>query len=293
VTGDRVDALSLIVLRDKAEMRGRERQDCRPGDRGGLPRGAPQPGEAMSDPIVAEVRTYRQAIAAECGGDPVRIAAHAQATVHSNPDLRRRAFWSAIRIAVGSILPEPVVVVGADARGYPPSWQLDLWLTPDVVEHFEEGDYAGMFSESDCRQLRQAVEAFRAVAARVPGDQPTTKEQVNAAGPHLQKLADILRVDRYADPDAYAIGSRVDRALATDPSAARVHVQYRSLWLDRPGLMAEIAVDDSAGAPQPSDDDLARIGELIKQAIARFAPEVVPHVRVLRRSRVNPAPAAG
>lgn len=100
-------------------------------------------------------------------------------------------FLTSVRIGA-SVLPPEVWEdpAHAPAEVATRAFQLaDIWLTPAVVRGYADGDFAAL-PAAERERLREAVAAFRAVAAGVT---PATPEQVSRALPHFLTILDVVR----------------------------------------------------------------------------------------------------
>src|SRR6266849_2051767 len=76
-----------------------------------------------------------------------------------------------------------------------------FWLTPRAVDGFNPVDFNFLtLGERDA--LTESVNRFREIARQVPPDQQPTDEQIQQALPPFLRVLEILRPDKYGDPDA-------------------------------------------------------------------------------------------
>jgi hypothetical protein len=74
-----------------------------------------------------------------------------------------------------------------------------IWLTPAAVEGYDEAEFIELAAETRVR-LTKSVSDFKAIASKVPNDQPAPPDQAERA---LQAFRDILDVLKdYLDHDA-------------------------------------------------------------------------------------------
>lgn len=127
---------------------------------------------------------------------------------------------------------------------------LHLWLTPAVVDGFDEADFD--FLPADRRaELAGLVEEFRRVASTAEdGDAEHWAKAVKAGKPLLERIIEILEFDRYPDSDAPRHGKRIERALGHRSEVVDMtfhtapdHGGTPTLWVDVT-LSAEVAKDD-------------------------------------------------
>lgn len=102
-----------------------------------------------------------------------------------------------------------------------------LWLTPKAVVGFDPADFV-FLPPSELKSLTESVERFRNIARQVPADRPATDEQIQQAFPEFLRIVEILRPDKYADPDALEIGKKVEERLAGRLPAAIWELRFET-----------------------------------------------------------------
>jgi hypothetical protein len=151
-----------------------------------------------------------------------------------------------------------------------------IWLTPSSVDGFDPHDLHEEFpelSEQDREQLIRDVAEFRLVAGRVPGDQPASQEQVEAA------LAPFLRILSLMQP--YMEQFQVNNALRRGRFPSTVRDFAVKVGDDSTGEKAVwvwVIVSDEV-----DDEDFKKgIGEIkqgVEDALRRAGIDLYPYVR--------------
>ena len=105
-----------------------------------------------------------------------------------------------------------------------------IWLTPKVVEGYEESDFQDI-PEADRARLTLNVEAFKTLASEIPSNGPATPEQIgratpvfaailSAMGPFLEGFQVYAALKRLPFPEFVVdFAVRVGRDATGDPSA--------------------------------------------------------------------------
>jgi hypothetical protein len=88
-----------------------------------------------------------------------------------------------------------------------------IWLTRRSLEGFDPRDF-DFLVPAEREALAESVARFREVAQHVPSDKPASEAQLQQALPAFQRVVEILRPDKYADPEALVLGKRIEQHLA-------------------------------------------------------------------------------
>jgi hypothetical protein len=211
-----------------------------------------------------------------------------------------RDFWVDIRNGAGFVSPTVVV----DRTTLDASWlerilrAADLWLTPSLVSDFRDEDFDFLDPEERSR-LAQHVSNFRAVASGVPSDAPATREQVKRALLEFQGILEIVRPDKYGDPEAFRIGKMIEQI-----TRGRLPGWVRGLRFETgddasgdPALWVWAEVDDDAADSKVLGGNFEQLRELVGRAVAdvneKLKVERWPYIRLRTASEQRAASKKG
>jgi hypothetical protein len=193
-----------------------------------------------------------------------------------------RDFWISVRIGAGLGSPRAVVDSATlDANQIESILRrADLWLTPKVVADFDEADF-GFLSPEERNRLSQHVARFRAVASTVPGDEPAPNEQVREALPELLGILDIIRPDKYGDPDAMVLGKRLEQQVHESlPAWVRdLRVETGHDASGDPALWVWVEVEDAAMTDEGFTRRIRQVKTLLENALRTISPDRWHYVR--------------
>lgn len=190
-------------------------------------------------------------------------------------------FWQTVRIAYeramsseAGDLDEPIGwAPGVQAVQRSLASNLDLWLSPNVVADFYIDDF-DFLPEADRSRLKEAVDNFRSVAAKVPPAEPTTKAQRDEARPFLLEIAKILDFERYQDPDALRLGKLIERELARYRLDRIARLEFRTDFdhTGDPGIWIRVYLDE---ASSKTDDEFLENAREIRPILDSVARQVI------------------
>jgi hypothetical protein len=103
-----------------------------------------------------------------------------------------------------------------------------IWLTPRSVHGFDASDF-DFLTEAERNQLSKSVERFREIASQVPPDKPATPQQIQQALPEFLRILEVLRPDKYADPEALVVGKRVENIVSELDVKRWPYVRFRTI----------------------------------------------------------------
>ena len=138
-----------------------------------------------------------------------------------------RDFWFGVRDAVG--YPSPPTIIDAlplDPAAVERSLREGMsWLSRETVAGFDLEEL-GFLPGPKRDRLAELVGEFRAVAS--------TAEAVNRAWPPLLGIATILEFDRFGDPEAFRLGTLIEREIEPDRTLELAELRFQA-GLDHSG----------------------------------------------------------
>jgi hypothetical protein len=194
-----------------------------------------------------------------------------------------RDFWISVRIGSGLVSPTAVVDsprldVTKIQRALD---RADLWLTPSIVKGFDEKDF-DFLSDDERARLALLVNRFRAIANTVPETAPATVEQVKKARPELQGILDIVRPDKYGDPEALVLGKKLEQQVQ-----GRLPAWVKELRFETgndasgdPALWIWVEVEDVAAKKDVLTANFEQVRELLEGAVRSLGVERWPYIRL-------------
>jgi len=193
-----------------------------------------------------------------------------------------RDFWISVRLGAGLISPKASVDSATlDANQMERILRgADLWLTPKAVEGFDEGDF-GFLTPDERSRLAEHVTRFREIASTVPGNAPATNDQVRQALPELRAILEIIRPDKYGDPDAFVLGKRLEQQVQGDlPEWVReLRVETGHDASGDPALWVWVEVEDDAMTDEGFTRRIRQVKTLLENALRTISPDRWPYVR--------------
>lgn len=164
---------------------------------------------------------------------------------------------------------------------------LHLWMTPAAVEGFDPGDF-WFLPEDERRSLESAVVSFRDSASRAAPSSKASDDQVQAARPALQAIANILRLDDYTEAEQY----RTAMILANCRSLLQASVEPRIVELvhefeqdsESEALTVWVVLEDSV---TDSDDFFGTadcIREKLQEMLQVYGVPYWPYIRFRSRT---------
>lgn len=193
-----------------------------------------------------------------------------------------RDFWISVRTGAGLVSPKATVDSATlDANQMERILRgADLWLTPKAVEGFDEGDF-GFLTADERSRLAEHVTRFRTVASTVPGDAPARNEQVREALPDLRGILDIIRPDKYGDPDALVLGKKLEQQVhASLPAWVRdLRVETGLDASGDPAAWVWVEMEDAATTDEGFSRRIRQVKSLLENALRTISPDRWPYVR--------------
>ncbi len=203
-----------------------------------------------------------------------------------------RDFWISVRIGTGLVSPKATVdsatldanQIESILRG------ADLWLTPRVVEDFDENDF-GFLTPEERHRLAQHVTRFRSVASTVLGNAPATKQQVGAALPEFRGILEIIRPDKYGDPKALVLGKRLEQQVHGKlPKWVRdLRFETGNDAAGDPALWIWVEVDDAAANSDVLTANFEQVRERLERAVTNLRVDRWPYIRLRTASEQQAA----
>jgi len=200
-------------------------------------------------------------------------------------------FWMSIRTAVRLLVPgasvdSPLLDSAAIERGLRGA---AIWLTPASVEGFDPNDFV-FLPHAERQTLTEAVERFRDVARQVPPNQPATEEQIRQALPEFQRIVEILRPDKYADPEALVIGKRIEQHLANrlPEFVAALRFETGEDHTGAPALWIWVILKDEAAEEEVLGANMRTVRDLFQRMVKELKVGRWPFFRVRTVSELEP-----
>jgi hypothetical protein len=194
-----------------------------------------------------------------------------------------REFWTHVRVAAdlvswtGATVDAPRLDASRIERILRESHS---WLMPRVVEGFDEHDF-DFLSEEGRRSLQESVRGFLRVAERVPDDAGPSPQQVQDALPYFRRIIELLRPDKYADPDALILGERIEQFVE-----GRLPTWVREMVFEtgndangEPALWIWVEIDDTAAAEDVFSQNTKSIRTILERAVRKVAIDRWPYIR--------------
>ena len=183
-------------------------------------------------------------------------------------------FWKNVRMAWEDFGLSTVTKAEA---GQARDVSLDLWATPGAVAGYDDTDF-DFLGAIERRRMRECVNKFRALAAEIRPDQPVTKEQKKNGFDLLEEIVKILDFSKYADPEAFAAGKRIEHVVS-GRMPAWVHglrFESRRDVSGDPALWIWVIADDQALQSQTLRKNTAALRQILQAAVGT---EYWPYIR--------------
>jgi len=202
-----------------------------------------------------------------------------------------RDFWMNVRVGASSVTPTAT----ADSPTLDPAAienilrRAAIWLTPKTVEGFDPKDFE-FLSPAERASLTDAVDRFRDIARQVPPNKPATDEQINQALPRFRRIVEILRPDKYADPDAFLIGKKVEQRLADHlpPSICELRFGTGEDTSGGPALWIWVVLKNEAAAKDVFSSNVRAVRDLLEATVRELGTDRWPYVRFRTDAEMQP-----
>lgn len=189
-------------------------------------------------------------------------------------------FWANIQYAHKFM---PPLAVSNPFRLTAEEVEKEFRLTSHTAEGFQKEAFVSFLTPSELDKLEQAVKEVRIVASELAADTVATAEQRKRALPHFQDIVSILAPDRFADPEAFVIGKKIEAKIAAKRPAKLDHLRFMSgsdstgdpaLWVWAYTKEKESGEYDSKAFFAAVDE----IAPVLKGAAEEVAPERWPYI---------------
>jgi len=201
-------------------------------------------------------------------------------------------FWVSVRTAARMIAPtvtadSPRINIGDIERILRGAV---IWLTPKSVAGFNERDF-DFLSDAERTQLSESVHQFIAVARHVGPREAASESQIQQALPHFLRIVEILGGNRFADPEAFVLGKRIEQQTAGRVPESVLELRFETgedssggegLWV-WVVLKDEIAEDQEILLFNANE-----IREMLKDAVRELGIKRWPYVRFRTNSDLEP-----
>jgi hypothetical protein len=195
-----------------------------------------------------------------------------------------REFWANVRLGAG--LDSTRATVDAPRLDEKKIEQIlrraHLWLTPNVVEGFDISDF-DFLSDQERQTLSESVDRFRQVVEQVPADAVPSTEQVQEALPHFRRIVELLRPDRYANPDAFIIGKRIEQLVRGQvPEWFKEKEMVFETGNDAngdPALWIWVEIDDTAADETVFSQNTRAVRNTLEMAVRKLGIDRWPYIR--------------
>jgi len=201
-----------------------------------------------------------------------------------------RDFFLSVRTAAGLVFPTATVDsptldasrIEEILRG------AHLWLTPSSVQGFNHEDF-GFLPENERNRLEECVHSFREVASRVPTAAAASDEQVQRALPHFRGILEILRPDRYGDPDALILGKRLEQRWQDErPSWVReLRFETGEDANGDPAVWIWVFIEDDAARKEVFAENARVVREALMGILRSLEDDRWPYIRFRTVSEQN------
>ncbi len=127
----------------------------------------------------------------------------------------------------------------------------------------------------------KSVQRVLEVASQVPPDTSPPDQKVQEALPEFRCILEILRLDKYSDPEAFVIGKKLEQLLK-----GRLPEWVRDLRLETgpdvigdPALWVWVELDDDAARKEVFANNTKMVQQKLEAAIHEIGVERWPFVR--------------
>ena len=170
----------------------------------------------------------------------------------------------------------------------------DLWLSRGYVSGFNDDDFA-FLSANDRKKLADHVKTFKEVAAKVSPTGPATQQQYQKGRAAFEGILEILRFDKYSDPEALSIGKRLEQQLA-----GRIPAWVRNIRFETgvdansdAALWIWVTLEDSAVKKEQFSTNVKFVRRLLESALRELSIDRWPYIRFSTVSEQEPPQKKG
>ena len=151
------------------------------------------------------------------------------------------------------------------------------------LDGYRPDDFA-FLPEDERRTIDEAVARIRDVAVYSPFDPDPTPDQAAAAREAFGRIAAVFRTDRFADADAFRLGTRLETRLDERgllPNWVRGFTEYSTDYdsAGDPALWLRATVDDAAAKKPVRLDNFWGLQKLLQKVMGEVEPGRELHLR--------------
>lgn len=161
------------------------------------------------------------------------------------------------------------------------------WLTPRSIRGFAIEDFK-FLDDLERTKLANAVSRFQEIARQVPPNRPPSTDQVEMASKALLQILEVLQPERYADPEAFECGKRIERYLAGQLPATVSEIRFRTDddFRGQPGLWIWVIFKDDFESDQAFLDQVDVLRRLLYSATNDLGIDRWPYTRFTKESEL-------
>ncbi len=192
-------------------------------------------------------------------------------------------FWANVRAASRRLSNKATVdSPKLDTTQYEKFFQRsEEWLNPNAVANFNEGDWS-FLTGAERGKLADCVRDFVA-ATQAPGSASSiTEASRTQARVAFQGVLEVLRPDKFGDPEALVIGKELESRLqGTFPdwvNGLRIDTDYDSTG--EPGIWIWAEIDDAAAADDVLLNNYNTVEDQLRTALKQMNVTRWPYVRI-------------
>jgi len=224
-------------------------------------------------------------------GSMSQEASHVKRLDRAEVAVAPRDFWTNVRAGASFVAPQATAdSPRLDSAAIENILKREvIWLTPKTVEGFDPKEFE-FLSPAERASLTDAVDRFRDIARKVPPNKPATDEQIQQALPQFHRIVEILRPDKYADPDAFVIGKRVEQRLADHfpPSICELRFGTGEDTSGVPALWIWVVLKNEAAAKDVFSSNVRAVRELLEATVRELGTDRWPYVRFRTDAELQP-----
>lgn len=173
-------------------------------------------------------------------------------------------FWNSIRAAASEIVPwrnisQPPIVVANPLEILLKT--PEKWLKRNLAAGFAEADF-NFLPEEECFHLAKLVNDLRPIASSLSLRRPASAQAVEQAAPLVLGIVELLRFDKYLDPDAYRLGKLFEKELRQEWPEELESLRFETglAYGGDPGLWIMVILKDTSA--ESDEQFLANTREL-------------------------------
>lgn len=155
-----------------------------------------------------------------------------------------------------------------------------MWLTPGSVDDYDPADFSFLGDEQQAK-LTRSVERFRAVAEKVPGSKPATREQEQEARAAFDDILQLLQPLQFRDAESFRTQTLMRRELRgkLPKWVTSITCETGVDLIDEPAIRIWLDVTDDAVDKRKIEKHGNAIHDTVDEAYRRIGGKRWPFVR--------------